>query len=69
MVAEAFREVNPDNPKAAEAEYVQRNPTKRLGQPHVVVKLVAFLLSEDNGYISGETIAIDGGESNIYGNS
>ena len=69
MVAEAFREVNPDNPKAAEAEYAQRNPTKRLGQPHEVAKLVAFLLSEDNGYVSGQTIAIDGGESNIYGNS
>ena len=69
MVAEAFKQVNPDNPKAAETEYAQRNPTKRLGQPHKVAKLVAFLLSEDNGYVSGQTIAIDGGESNIYGNS
>lgn len=69
MVAEAFKEVNPSDPKAAEAEYAQRNPTKRLGQPHEVAKLVAFLLSEDNGYVSGQTIAIDGGESNIYGNS
>lgn len=69
MVAEAFKQVNPADPKAAETEYAQRNPTKRLGQPHEVAKLVAFLLSEDNGYISGQTIAIDGGESNIYGNS
>ena len=69
MVAEAFKQVNPANPKAAETEYAQRNPTKRLGQPHEVAKLVAFLLSEDNGYVSGQTIAIDGGESNIYGNS
>lgn len=69
MVAEAFRQVNPDDPKAAETEYAQRNPTKRLGQPHEVAKLVAFLLSEDNGYVNGQTIAIDGGESNIYGNS
>jgi NAD(P)-dependent dehydrogenase (short-subunit alcohol dehydrogenase family) len=69
MVAEAFKQVNPDNPKAAEAEYAQRNPTKRLGQPHEVAKLVSFLLSEDNGYISGQTIAIDGGESSIFGNS
>lgn len=68
MVAEAFRQVNPADPKAAETEYAQRNPTKRLGQPHEVAKLVAFLISEDNGYISGQTIAIDGGESNIYGN-
>lgn len=69
MVEEAFKQVNPSNPKAAETEYAQRNPTKRLGLPHEVAKLVAFLLSEDNGYVSGQTIAIDGGESNIYGNS
>jgi NAD(P)-dependent dehydrogenase (short-subunit alcohol dehydrogenase family) len=69
MVAEAFKQVNPKDPKAAETEYAQRNPTRRLGQPHEVAKLVAFLLSEDNGYISGQTIAIDGGESNSYGNA
>ena len=69
MVAEAFKQVNPADPKAAETEYAQHNPTKRLGQPHEVAKLVSFLLSEDNGYISGQTIAIDGGESNIYGNT
>lgn len=69
MVAEAFRQVNPADPKAVETEYAQRNPTRRLGQPHEVAKLVTFLLSEDNGYVSGQTIAIDGGESNMYGNS
>ena len=69
MVAEAFKQVDPENPKAAEAEYAKRNPTKRLGQPHEVAKVVAFLLSEENGYVSGQTIAIDGGESNIFGNS
>ncbi|MFA5619850.1 MAG: glucose 1-dehydrogenase [Weeksellaceae bacterium] len=69
MVAEAFKQVNPQDPKAAELEYAQRNPTKRLGQPHEVAKVVAFLLSQDNGYVSGQIIAIDGGESNIYGNA
>lgn len=69
MVAEAFKQVNPTDPKAAESEYAQRNPTKRLGQPHEVAKLVSFLLSEENGYVSGQTIAIDGGESNMFGNS
>jgi NAD(P)-dependent dehydrogenase (short-subunit alcohol dehydrogenase family) len=69
MVAEAFKQVNPNDPKAAETEYAQRNPTKRLGLPEEVAKVVAFLLSEENGYVNGQTIAIDGGESNIYGNS
>ena len=68
MVAEAFKEVNPHDPKAAETEYAQRNPTKRLGLPNEVAKVVAFLLSEDASYVNGQTIAIDGGESNIYGN-
>lgn len=69
MVEEAFKQVNPDDPKAAEAEYAKRNPTRRLGQPAEVARLVAFLLSDDNGYVSGQTIAIDGGESNMYGNA
>ena len=54
---------------AAEKEYAQRNPTKALGKPVDIAKTVAFLIGPDNGYISGQTIAIDGGESNIYGNS
>lgn len=69
MVAEAFKQVNPENPQAAEDEYASRNPTKKLGKPADVANLVAFLLSENNSYISGQVIAIDGGESNIYGNS
>lgn len=68
MVADAFKQVNPADPKAAETEYAQRNPAKRLGLPHEVANVVAFLLSEEASYINGQTIAIDGGESNIYGN-
>lgn len=67
MVAEAFREINPEDPKKAETEYAQFNPTKRLGLPEEVAKLVVFLMSEDCSYISGQTIAIDGGQSNSYG--
>lgn len=69
MVAEAFKQVNPNDPKAAETEYAQRNPTKRLGLPEEVAKVVAFLLSDDASYLNGQVIAIDGGESNIYGNA
>lgn len=68
MVAEAFREVNPADPKAAETEYAKANPSKRLGLPEEVAKVVAFLLSEDASYINGQIIAIDGGQSNSYGN-
>jgi NAD(P)-dependent dehydrogenase (short-subunit alcohol dehydrogenase family) len=69
MVAEAFKQVNPADPKQAETDYAQRNPAKRLGLPEEVAHVVAFLLSEQASYVNGQTIAIDGGESNSYGNS
>ena len=68
MVAEAFKQVNPQDPRAAEADYAKSNPTRRLGVPEEVAKVVAFLLSDDASYVSGQTIAIDGGQSNSYGN-
>ncbi|WP_342644477.1 SDR family oxidoreductase [Mucilaginibacter sp. CSA2-8R] len=68
MVAEAFKQVNPADPKHAETDYAQANPAKRLGLPEEVGKLVVFLLSEDCSYVSGQVIAIDGGQSNAYGN-
>jgi NAD(P)-dependent dehydrogenase (short-subunit alcohol dehydrogenase family) len=68
MVAEAFKQVNPADPKQAETDYAQANPAKRLGLPEEVGKLVVFLLSEDCSYVSGQVIAIDGGQSNAYGN-
>ena len=68
MVAEAFVQINPADPKSAEAEYARSNPSKRLGLPEEVGKVVAFLLSDDCSYINGQTIAIDGGQSNSYGN-
>lgn len=68
MVAEAFKQVNPADPKLAETEYAKANPTKRLGIPEEVANVVAFLLSEECSYVNGQILAIDGGESNAYGN-
>jgi len=68
MVAGAFKQVNPADPKAAEAEYAKANPSKRLGQPEEVARVVCFLLSDDASYVNGQTLAIDGGQSNSYGN-
>ncbi|WP_298708379.1 glucose 1-dehydrogenase [uncultured Chitinophaga sp.] len=67
MVAGAFRQMNPADPKAAETEYAKDNPSKRLGLPVEVANVVAFLLSDDCSYVNGQTIAIDGGQSNAYG--
>lgn len=54
--------------KSAETEYAEENPTKRLGLPEEVAKVVCFLMSESASYVNGQVIAIDGGQSNLYGN-
>ncbi len=36
-------------------------PMKRLAQPEEVASLIAYLASEQAGYINGQTIAVDGG--------
>jgi NAD(P)-dependent dehydrogenase (short-subunit alcohol dehydrogenase family) len=37
------------------------HPIGRTGQPHEIAELILFLASERSGWITGETIAIDGG--------
>ena len=36
-------------------------PQRRLGQPEEVGRFIAWLCSDDNSYISGQTLVIDGG--------
>jgi 3-oxoacyl-[acyl-carrier protein] reductase len=36
-------------------------PMKRMGEPEELAALVAFLASEQASYITGTTIAVDGG--------
>jgi NAD(P)-dependent dehydrogenase (short-subunit alcohol dehydrogenase family) len=36
-------------------------PARRLGQPTEIARLVLFLASEENSYLTGQNIAIDGG--------
>lgn len=43
------------------AQYSKRTPLGRLGQPEEIAPLVAFLLSDQAMYISGQNICIDGG--------
>jgi 3-oxoacyl-[acyl-carrier protein] reductase len=46
---------------AVKAEYLKQIPVGRLGRPEEVAKAVAFLASEDAGYINGQTLCVDGG--------
>ena len=42
-------------------EQGRRNPMGRIGQPEDVAGVVAFLVSDDAAYITGQTLAVNGG--------
>jgi NAD(P)-dependent dehydrogenase (short-subunit alcohol dehydrogenase family) len=59
---EMFRKYTP---AASEAErwFLSQIPMKRLGKPDEVAGTIAFLLSDAAGYITGQTLFVDGGGS------
>lgn len=48
--------------KAFVEQAKKRNPFGRLTEPKDVAKVVAFLISDDSSWITGQTITVDGGE-------
>ncbi len=44
-------------------EIVNQIPVKRLGKPEEIARLVKFLVSPESGFITGETISINGGHN------
>jgi len=59
---EMFRENTPVG-SDAEQRFLSLIPMKRLGKPHELAAGIEFLLSEDAGFITGQTLFIDGGGS------
>lgn len=59
---EMFRENTPAGSEA-ERRFLSLIPLKRLGKPDEIAALIAFLLSEDAGFITGQTVFADGGAS------
>ena len=50
-----------DLPEPVKADMLKAVPLKRLGAAEDVAASVAFLLSEDAAYITGQTLVVDGG--------
>ena len=48
-------------PEEAQSKWTSEIPMKRLGEPREFAALVAFLVSERASYITGSSIAVDGG--------
>lgn len=49
-----------DNPEA-KTRILSRTPLGRIGEPHEIAGIAAFLASDDASYITGQTIYADGG--------
>ncbi len=50
-------------PPEAKEKFMNRIPLRRIGQPQDIANLIAFLVSEESAYITGQCIQIDGGMS------
>lgn len=59
---ELFRANTPAGSEA-EKRFLSLIPMNRLGQPDEIAATIAFLLSNEAGYITGQTLFVDGGGS------
>ncbi|MGI6031691.1 MAG: SDR family NAD(P)-dependent oxidoreductase [Eubacteriales bacterium] len=52
-----------DDPEAARADFIARQPMGRLGRPEEIAQAIVFAADEDAGFMNGVNIQIDGGMS------
>lgn len=54
-------ELTKDLPEPLQQEITNRTPLGRFGTPEEIASAVAFLVSDDAAYITGQVLAVDGG--------
>lgn len=59
---ELFRANNPPG-SAGEERYLRGVPMKRFGKPDEIAATIAFLMSDDAAFMTGQTLYVDGGAS------
>lgn len=59
---ELFRANNPPG-SVGEERYLKGVPMKRFGKPDEIAAAIAFLMSEDAAFMTGQTLYVDGGAS------
>jgi NAD(P)-dependent dehydrogenase (short-subunit alcohol dehydrogenase family) len=59
---EMFRRNTPAGSEA-ESRFLSMIPMRRLGKPEEIAAAIAFLLSDEAGFITGQTLFVDGGGS------
>tara|TARA_B110000438_G_scaffold301825_1_gene357744 strand:+ start:1367 stop:2116 length:750 start_codon:yes stop_codon:yes gene_type:complete len=59
MADEAFALAS--NPKVAKKDALSRHPVGRFGKPEDIANMVAWLASDQSGYVSGQLFTVDGG--------
>lgn len=66
QVTRARAEALGRDPAEIERAFSERIPLRRMGEPEELASLIAYLASEQAGYITGTAIQVDGGASQAY---